>query len=85
MTERPAMSPEEIASWPAYRGDARETPRERARRLMKKLDLWSPAQAYGRRWGVGCVAIEITQRCNLDCGLCYLSDSSEALKDLPLP
>ncbi|MBM3623317.1 MAG: radical SAM protein [Alphaproteobacteria bacterium] len=85
MTERPAMSPEEIASWPAYRGDARETPRERARRLMKKLDLWSPAQAYGRRWGIGCVAIEITQRCNLDCGLCYLSDSSEALKDLPLP
>ena len=29
-------------------------------------------------------ALEITQRCNLDCELCYLSESSQALKDLPL-
>ncbi|MBX3502752.1 MAG: radical SAM protein [Alphaproteobacteria bacterium] len=85
MIERSTMSPDEIAAWPAYRGDGGETPHERARRLMRKLGLWSPAQAYGRRWGVGCIAVEITQRCNLDCGLCYLSDSSEALKDLPLP
>jgi len=28
--------------------------------------------------------LEITQRCNLDCTLCYLSESSESVKDLPL-
>lgn len=84
LSDRPVMSPDELGAWPAYRGDVHETPRERGRRLMRDLGLWSPAQAYGRRWGVGCVAVEITQRCNLDCGLCYLSDSSEALKDLPL-
>lgn len=33
---------------------------------------------------MGCVALEITQRCNLDCTLCYLSDMSEAVQDLPL-
>jgi MoaA/NifB/PqqE/SkfB family radical SAM enzyme len=38
----------------------------------------------GRRWSIGCVALEITQRCNLDCTLCYLSDHSEAVQDLPL-
>jgi hypothetical protein len=38
----------------------------------------------GRRYAIGCVALEITQRCNLDCTLCYLSESSEAVKDLPL-
>lgn len=38
----------------------------------------------GRSWPIGCVALEITQRCNLDCTLCYLSESSEAIKDLPL-
>ena len=30
------------------------------------------------------MALEITQRCNLDCTLCYLSDSAEAIKDIPL-
>lgn len=78
------LTDDQIAAWPPYVGDAGETPRERARRLMHELALWTPAQAYGRRWGVGCVAVEITQRCNLDCGLCYLSESSEATKDLPL-
>jgi len=82
----PAMlAPRDIATWPAFCGAVGETPLQRARRLMSELGLWSPAQAYGRRWSVGCVAIEITQRCNLDCGLCYLSESSEAIKDLPLP
>jgi molybdenum cofactor biosynthesis enzyme MoaA len=35
-------------------------------------------------WPIGCGALEITQRCNLDCGACYLSEHSEAVKDLPL-
>jgi pyruvate-formate lyase-activating enzyme len=41
-------------------------------------------QDLGRRNAVGCVALEITQRCNLDCTLCYLSESSERVKDVPL-
>ncbi len=38
----------------------------------------------GRCWAVGCVALEVTQRCNLDSTLCDLSESSEAVKDMPL-
>ncbi len=41
-------------------------------------------QVLGRRNAIGCVALEITQRCNLDCTLCYLSESSERVKDIPL-
>ena len=33
---------------------------------------------------MGCVSLEITQRCNLDCTLCYLSESAEAVRDVPL-
>ena len=52
---------------------------------MQRTGQWSPAQAAGRRWTIGCVSLEITQRCNLDCTLCYLSDSAEAVRDSPLP
>jgi hypothetical protein len=51
---------------------------------MAASGQWSGAQLVGRAVPVGCVALEITQRCNLDCTLCYLSESSEAVKDLPL-
>lgn len=44
----------------------------------------TPNQVMGRRSSVGCVALEITQRCNLDCTLCYLSESSESVKDVPI-
>ena len=44
----------------------------------------TPNQVLGRRSTVGCVALEITQRCNLDCTLCYLSESAEAVQDVPL-
>jgi hypothetical protein len=57
---------------------------ESARRAMRATGQWGPGQHMGRRWPVGCVALEVTQRCNLDCTLCYLSESSEAIKDLPL-
>lgn len=46
--------------------------------------LMTPNQTAGKHWAMGCVALEITQRCNLDCTLCYLSDMSEAVHDLPL-
>ena len=51
---------------------------------MKATDNWSPNQQMGRRWTLGCVALEITQRCNLDCSLCYLSEHSEAIHDIPV-
>ncbi len=60
---------------------------ERLQRIAERLrhaGEWTPAQAAGRRWTIGCVSLEITQRCNLDCTLCYLSDSAEAVRDIPL-
>ncbi len=51
---------------------------------MRTTGQWSERQAAGRRWSIGCVSLEITQRCNLDCTLCYLSESAEAIRDLPL-
>ena len=61
----------------------------RERRLRKAWERLDPQfrtgnQVLGRRSTVGCVALEITQRCNLDCTLCYLSENSESVADLPL-
>jgi molybdenum cofactor biosynthesis enzyme MoaA len=55
-----------------------------ARQRMQRTGQWQPWQMLGRRMAIGCVALEITQRCNLDCSYCYLSESSEALADIPL-
>jgi 7,8-dihydro-6-hydroxymethylpterin dimethyltransferase len=57
---------------------------ERIAARMRRTGQFSDGQAAGRRWSIGCVSLEITQRCNLDCTLCYLSDSAEAVKDIPL-
>lgn len=57
---------------------------DRARQTMRATHCWKPNQQMGSRWPIGCVALEITQRCNLDCTLCYLSEHSEAVKDIPL-
>jgi 7,8-dihydro-6-hydroxymethylpterin dimethyltransferase len=54
----------------------------RFRHLTDKFQ--SPRQVLGRRSTIGCVALEVTQRCNLDCTLCYLSDYSESVPDPPL-
>jgi 7,8-dihydro-6-hydroxymethylpterin dimethyltransferase len=72
-------SPLAAPAWPAA---ADALPQMRAR--MQRSGQWSPQQMAGRRWPVACVSLEITQRCNLDCTLCYLSDSSEAVLDFPL-
>ena len=48
------------------------------------VDINSSNQVLGKRLSIGCVALEITQRCNLDCSLCYLSEYSESVRDLPL-
>src|SRR5260221_10341861 len=59
------------------------TPMALARERMTRTGQWRGNQLLGRRWAIGCVALEVTQRCNLDCTLCYLSDMSEAGHDLP--
>lgn len=61
-----------------------DKPLDRARERMVRTGQWRTTQLLGRRWAIGCVALEITQRCNLDCTLCYLSENSEAVHDLPL-
>ncbi len=66
-----------------------ENPSERERLLRQtweRLDpkFRRPNQVLGRRSTIGCVALEITQRCNLDCTLCYLSEHSERVRDLPI-
>ena len=54
------------------------------RARQQRSGQWQPNQMAGRRWPVACVSLEITQRCNLDCTLCYLSESAEAVRDFPL-
>lgn len=51
---------------------------------MERNDQWHPSQLAGRRWTIACVSLEVTQRCNLDCTLCYLSESAESVRDFPL-
>ncbi|HKA46308.1 MAG TPA: radical SAM protein [Burkholderiales bacterium] len=79
------MTRHEIADFEPERcSDSRPTAIERAREAMARAGCWNMNQPMGRRWPIGCVALEITQRCNLDCTLCYLSDNSEAVRDLPI-
>lgn len=68
-------------------GQKPEYPADLAKPLrvnMQKYEMFVPEQLAGRTFPVACVALEITQRCNLDCTLCYLSDLAEAVKDVPL-
>ncbi|MGH9896874.1 MAG: radical SAM protein, partial [bacterium] len=79
------LSPEEIHAWPPYTSLPEPTQRREALRgRLLDIGCWTPAQIAGRRWSIGCVSLEITQRCNLDCTLCYLSEHSEAVRDVPL-
>lgn len=81
----PFMTADEIAAYAPYAPPADgSTPLQRARARMERTGQWTPSQTMGRRWAIGCVALEITQRCNLDCTLCYLSEQAEAVHDLPL-
>ena len=47
-------------------------------------DVFTPNQVLGRLHTIGCVAVEITQKCNLDCTLCYLSEHSQSVEDIPI-
>ena len=82
-TDRTVFSAAEVADLnpqSAPRSDALGDLRLR----MQRNGQWNGAQTAGRRWPVACVSLEITQRCNLDCTLCYLSESSESVRDVPL-
>lgn len=82
---RGILAPGELAAWrPDPLPEARVPAMGRARERMASAGQWAPWQMVGRRMAIGCVALEVTQRCNLDCSYCYLSESSEALKDIPL-
>lgn len=81
----PHLSAREVEAWAPYpMPPAGMPPIDIARERMRRNGQWQPWQMLGRRFSIGCVALEITQRCNLDCTYCYLSESSEALKDIPL-
>jgi pyruvate-formate lyase-activating enzyme len=81
----PFLSEDEIdAHRPAPAPARGMSPLEKARRIAVESGHSGPRQQLGSRWPIGCVALEITQRCNLDCTLCYLSDMSEAVRDTPL-
>ncbi len=58
--------------------DALENTRKRMGQFFKGN------QILGRKGTIGCVSLEITQRCNLDCSLCYLSESSALVTDMPI-
>ncbi|MCZ6729311.1 MAG: radical SAM protein [SAR324 cluster bacterium] len=79
------LSPGEISQWrpfrpPSSNADLAAPLRER----LREAGQWHERQLGARRWPMGCVALEITQRCNLDCTLCYLSPHSQAMRDVPL-
>lgn len=59
--------------------------REPLRQALERHNEFPPRQTAGRLFSVACVSLEITQRCNLDCTLCYLSSRAEMAKDVPLP
>lgn len=65
-------------------GDARLRRRVLDAAAERMRAVMSPNQVLGRSRPIGCTAVEITQRCNLDCTLCYLSEHSEQVRDLPL-
>lgn len=79
------LSAQDIANWPVAKARPDDADgRAPLHAALKHLNLDGPLQMAGRHFAMGCVALEITQRCNLDCTLCYLSEKSEAVKDLPL-
>ncbi len=80
------LTPEEVAAWSAFPQPAAGS--DLAAPLKRDLQAtgqMTKAQVAGRNFPIGCVNLEITQRCNLDCTLCYLSDNAEAIRDLPMP
>lgn len=82
---RAFLTAQEIKSWPVSPKPAPDADlKAPLREAIASTKLDNPLQVAGHHFAIGCVALEITQRCNLDCTACYLSDLSEAVHDLPL-
>lgn len=62
--------------------DSQHAAMARSHARMHRVD--GPGQLLGRIKTIGCVALEITQRCNLDCAACYLSEHAEQVRDVPV-
>lgn len=79
------LTPAQIEKWPvAAMPRTKRDLKKPLREAIAAGGLDHPLQVAGHHFAIGCVALEITQRCNLDCAACYLSDRSEAVHDLPL-
>ncbi|WP_372570617.1 radical SAM protein [Ruegeria jejuensis] len=78
----------EIVDWtriaPAGRRFAGQDRRAPLREGLQNCGEYGASQTAGRFYPIACVALEVTQRCNLDCTLCYLSDRAEMTYDPPL-
>jgi len=61
--------------------DPREDRRLPLRARLQRHGQDGPGQLAGYLFPIACVALEVTQRCNLDCTLCYLSDMAEVSPD----
>ncbi|WP_170755231.1 radical SAM protein [Ruegeria lacuscaerulensis] len=64
-----------------FTGSDRRAP---LREGLQSCGEYHAGQTAGRFYPIACVALEVTQRCNLDCTLCYLSDRAEMTYDPPL-
>ncbi|WP_170329649.1 radical SAM protein [Ruegeria arenilitoris] len=69
---------------PAGRSFKGEDQRAPLRGGLQSCGEYGAGQTAGRFYPIACVALEVTQRCNLDCTLCYLSDRAEMTYDPPL-
>ncbi|MEM8548361.1 MAG: radical SAM protein [Pseudomonadota bacterium] len=79
------LNQEQILGWRVAQAPGTGTDlRAPMREGLKRHGHYHAGQMAGRFWPVACVALEITQRCNLDCSLCYLSEAAEAAYDVPL-
>jgi len=61
--------------------------KQRLKTTQQRMDqgnVFNSNQILGRLQTIGCVAVEITQKCNLDCTLCYLSEHSQSVSDIPI-
>jgi len=59
--------------------------KKRLAATAQRMDsMFTDNQVLGRLQTIGCVAVEITQKCNLDCTLCYLSEHSQQVADIPI-
>lgn len=70
---------------PLSRVEERERERSLHATRLRLGEFNRSNQFLGLRSPIGCVSLEISQRCNLDCTLCYLSENSQSVLDLPLP